>query len=67
MWFLYDESGNPTGFKLNNAYYYYITNLQGDITAITDANGNIVAKYTYDEWGKILSITDGNGNDVSSN
>ena len=67
MWFLYDESGNPTGFKLNNAYYYYITNLQGDITAITDANGNIVAKYTYDEWGKILSITDGNGNDVSAN
>ena len=67
MWFLYDESGNPTGFKLNNAYYYYITNLQGDITGITDSNGNIVAKYTYDEWGKPLSITDGNGNDVSAN
>ena len=65
--FLYDESGCPTGFILNGAYYYYITNLQGDITAITDANGNIVAKYTYDEWGKPLSITDGNGNDVSAN
>ena len=67
MWFLYDESGNPVGFTLNNTEYYYLKNLQGDITAITDANGNIVAKYTYDEWGKILSITDGNGNDVSAN
>ena len=65
--FLYDESGCPSGFILNGAYYYYITNIQGDITAITDANGNVVAKYTYDEWGKILSITDGNGNDVSAN
>ena len=67
MWFLYDESGNPVGFTLNDTEYYYLKNLQGDITAITDANGNIVAKYTYDEWGKILSITDGNGNDVSAN
>ena len=67
MWFLYDESGNPVGFTLNDTEYYYLKNLQGDITAITDANGTILAKYTYDEWGKILSITDGNGNDVSAN
>ena len=67
MWFLYDESGNPVGFTLNDTAYYYLKNLQGDITAITDANGNIVAKYSYDEWGKPLSITDGNGNDVSAN
>ena len=67
MWFLYDESGNPVGFTLNDTEYYYLKNLQGDITAITDANGNVVAKYTYDEWGKILSITDANGADVSAN
>ena len=67
MWFLYDESGSPVGFILNDTEYYYIKNLQGDITAITDANGTILAKYTYDVWGKILSITDGNGNDVSAN
>ena len=42
MWFLYDESGNPVGFTLNNTEYYYLKNLQGDITAITDVNGNIV-------------------------
>ena len=67
MWFLYDESGSPVGFILNDTEYYYIKNLQGDITAITDANGTILAKYTYDVWGKPLSITDGNGNDVSAN
>ncbi len=67
MWFLYDESGNPVGFTLDDTEYYYLKNLQGDITGITDSNGNIVAKYTYDVWGKILSITDASGNDVSAN
>ncbi len=33
-------------------------NLQGDIVGITDASGNIVAKYTYDSWGKLISIKD---------
>ena len=33
-------------------------NLQGDIIGITDASGNIVAKYTYDSWGKLISIKD---------
>ena len=67
MWFLYDESGNSVGFTLNGTEYYYIKNLQGDITAIADASGTIVAKYTYDVWGKILSVTDANGNDISAN
>lgn len=67
IWFLYDESGNSVGFTLNGTEYYYIKNLQGDITAIADSTGTILAKYTYDVWGKILSITDANGNDVSAN
>ena len=73
--FLYDESGLPYSFvygtvtngTVSSQQYYYIKNLQGDITAITDSNGTILAKYTYDVWGKPLSITDGNGNDVSAN
>lgn len=44
------------GFILNNVQYYYVTNLNGDIVAITDANGNLVAKYTYDVWGNVLDI-----------
>ena len=61
--FFYDESGNPYAFSYKAGStatpvtYYYLTNLQGDVTAILDANGNIVAGYTYDAWGKLLSAT----------
>ena len=34
--------------------------------AILDTNSNVVARYTYDAWGKVLSITDRNGNAVTS-
>ena len=37
--------------------YYYVTNLQGDVVAIIDADGNVKVEYTYDAWGKILSIS----------
>ena len=42
-------------------------NIQGDVIGIWDNNGNIVARYNYNAWGKPISVTDGNGNDVSSN
>ncbi len=34
--------------------------------AILDTNSNVVARYTYDAWGKILSITDASGNAITS-
>ena len=37
--------------------YYYVTNLQGDVVAIIDADGNVKVEYAYDAWGKILSIS----------
>ena len=46
----------PIGFVYNDVQYLYITNLSGDIVGITDANGNLTAQYSYDEWGKLLSI-----------
>ena len=45
----------------NGVRYAFLKNLQGDVIAILDTNSNIVARYTYDAWGRILSITDGNG------
>jgi len=53
----YDESGSPVGFTYNGAEYYYLKNLQGDITGIADANGAVVVEYSYDVWGKLLSVT----------
>lgn len=46
----------PIGFILNDVQYFYVTNLNGDIVAITDVNGNLIANYSYDEWGKLLNI-----------
>ncbi len=64
--FIYDESGAPYAFVYDNGttekVYYYITNLQGDVTAIVDQNINVVARYVYDAWGKVLS-TDNYGTD----
>ena len=53
-----DGNGNTIGFNYNGVPYFYMKNLQGDIIGITDASGNIVAKYTYDSWGKLISIKD---------
>jgi len=73
--FLYDSSGAPysmvycyteSGVKYSSSYYY-VTNLQGDVVALMNANHVIVAEYLYDAWGNILSITDVNGTDISGN
>ena len=65
--YLYDENGTIYGFVFNNSYYYYSFNAQGDVVAIMDKSGKIVARYSYDAWGNILSITDGSGNSVINN
>ena len=51
---LYFGNGTVT---YNETVYYYVTNLQGDVVAIIDADGNPKVQYTYDAWGKILSIS----------
>jgi len=52
--FLYDESGiigiARTVGSTTNAYYFQ-RNLLGDVVAIYDTSGNMVAKYLYDAWG----------------
>jgi len=55
--FAYDASGSPIWMRYNGTRYYYVTNLQGDVGAILDANGNSVVQYTFDAWGNVLSIT----------
>ena len=52
--FLYDESG-MVGMEYTaggtTKLYYFQRNLQGDVTAIYDTSGNMVARYLYDAWG----------------
>ena len=61
--FFYDESGAPYALLVRDtstatpteSWYYYVTNLQGDVVMLLDASGNIAAEYSYNAWGEILS------------
>ena len=55
--FMYDNNGDAFGFIYNGEEYYYIKNVQNDIVAISDKNGDIVANYYYDAWGNVTQIT----------
>ena len=55
--FFYDANGTPYALKYNGTVYYYVTNLQGDVIRVVDANGNTVASYNYDPYGKVISAT----------
>ena len=60
LYFYYDNDGKPIGFDYNDSHYYYVTNLQGDITAILDCNGYLVAEYSYDAWGNCTILKNTN-------
>lgn len=49
--FIYDSSNEIIGFTYDNQTYFYLKNLQGDVTAIIDSNGNKQTEYTYTVWG----------------
>ncbi len=59
--FYYGEKG-VFGFRYRAANgaendYFYRKNLFGDVVAIYDANGQTVAFYSYDAWGRVSSAT----------
>ncbi|MBS6613753.1 MAG: RHS repeat-associated core domain-containing protein, partial [Anaerotruncus sp.] len=54
---MYDNNSDIFGFILNGTEYYYIKNAQNDVTAIADKDGNVLANYAYDSWGKVTEIT----------
>ena len=54
---IYDNEDSVCGLYYNSEPFYFQKNLQGDIIAISDYWGDIVARYTYDAWGKVTAIT----------
>lgn len=48
---LYDNEEILCGIEYNGNAFYFVRNLQNDIIAITDKDGETVARYTYDAWG----------------
>ena len=55
---LYDNGGTVCGILYNGTPYYFVKNLQGDVLSIADANGDTVARYRYDAWGKCTIVSD---------
>lgn len=59
LFFYYDNSGEVMSVSCNGTMYYYIKDLQGDITEIVDKDGKAVAEYAYDAWGNMLTEDNG--------
>ena len=71
LYYGYDAEGQPCYIQFVKAdgttgASYLITNSRGDVVGICNANGVMVANYTYDAWGNVLSATDQNGNAITS-
>ena len=50
----YDQSGTPQGFSFcGETVFTFVRNLQGDVIAAVDSEGNPVIEYSYDPWGNI--------------
>ncbi len=61
---LYDNEDSVCGIVYNNRPYYFLKNLQGDVIAITDEAGGVIARYTYDAWGELANLS-GTGEGIS--
>ena len=60
--FVYDLNGSPYALNYTNGAaatqtYYYITNVQGDVTHLVTSDGEVVATYDYDAWGRVTAAT----------
>ena len=55
---IYDNEDSVCGIMYGNVSYYFIKNLQGDVIAITDDKGEVVARYEYDAWGFCAVLED---------
>ncbi len=69
--FVYDNNGKPFALTYTNGTtepdtYYYVLNIQGDVVALMTASRQIVARYTYNAWGKVLSVTNDIGTAITS-
>ncbi|MDY0138697.1 MAG: RHS repeat-associated core domain-containing protein, partial [Candidatus Izemoplasmatales bacterium] len=74
MYYSYDIDGTLISFYYDNDIsvlndgeeYYYIRDLQGNITRVVDKDGEIVVEYVYDSWGSIINWEDISTNDIAN-
>jgi len=49
--------GEPIGFSYGGSEYFYAKDGQGDVSAVYDSTGALVASYVYDAWGNQKVLT----------
>ncbi|WP_020059920.1 DNRLRE domain-containing protein [Bacillus sp. 123MFChir2] len=52
--YVYSVDGIRLAMKSQGQTVYYHYNPRGDVIAMTDENGQVVASYEYDAWGNVL-------------
>lgn len=61
---LFDNTNDSVGYELYSAEdnttksYFFLKNLQGDITNVFNENGTDILQYAYDAWGNVTAIFD---------
>ena len=61
---LFDNTNDSVGYELYSAEdnttksFFFLKNLQGDITNVFNENGNDVLQYAYDAWGNVTANLD---------
>ena len=63
---LYDGEEQVCGMTYNGELFFFHKNLQGDIIAITDHTAAVVARYSYDAWGKCTILSDTSGCEIAT-
>ncbi|MCQ6307686.1 RHS repeat-associated core domain-containing protein, partial [Bacillus cereus] len=49
--YVYNKDGGRLAMKIQGQSVYYHYTPRGDVIAMTDKDGQIVASYEYDAWG----------------
>ncbi len=64
IYYIYGVTGIE-GIEIADTCYYFDKNTLGDIVAIRNRSGAVVAKYEYDAWGNV-TVTDAEGKEETS-
>jgi len=66
----YDSYGNIARISYEDGTsiptYYPVCNARGDVDAIYNSAGTLVARYIYDAWGGIISIQNASGTEITN-
>lgn len=57
IYYIYDSNSEIAGFEYDDRIYIYKKNGLKDVIGIIDLQGNEIASYEYDSWGKVTKIT----------